>query len=236
MTKPDNSISFEDIMDVFSAVEPKLAPAKEAEVKVTANPEKEIEIKKPEPASQEQPYTPPPLPEPVYEPAPAETLPAPEIAQSPGTPQAGALFAAYNEAARLIRQSLLSFVNEKAVNHMMLGSLEKTALNYPVLKGTNWDKNEKLHEDGSVDVETAERNALKDQASAVESSCEALSYLTYMRLKAVKTGAGKERYEQVKAALLKGLEAATAGFSGAAAWHVKNKVIIPAIKRGDDAQ
>ncbi len=215
MTKPENSISFDDIMEVFSSVENKKLDPEKTEVKIISEPENaslpEIEVKK------------------------AEQDKANDYGIQ-GAPGAAELFKAYNEIGEIIRKTLLSFVNEKAANKMMLGSLEKTALNYPVLKGTNWDRNEKLREDGSIDVDTAEKNALKDNSGTVENFCEALSYLTYIRLKAVKTGAGRERYEQVKNVLLVSLEASTAGYSKAVAWHIKNKVVIPAVKRGDETQ
>jgi len=113
---------------------------------------------------------------------------------------------------------------------MLEKTLEKTALNYPVLKGANWKSDGEISEDGSVTIDAVVKNA----AACGGQTEEALSALFYSRLKSVKLGVGKEKYEDLKSALLKKISVVQAGYPTEVALSMKNNVIGPAFKKGDE--
>jgi hypothetical protein len=139
----------------------------------------------------------------------------------------------YNEISGELGKTLVVFISEKMVDNMMLRSLEKTAINHVILKNTNWDSEGKLHEKGDVDVDRMSKN-MKNAGSASEiQAAEALCSLTQMRLKAVKTGIGAEKYNTAKEAVLAKLKEIGGGFPETSFAFVKDKIIIPAIERGE---
>jgi hypothetical protein len=144
-----------------------------------------------------------------------------------------AMIKLYNEISEELGKTLVAFISEKTVDNMMLRSLEKTAINHVILKNTNWDSEGKLHEKGDVDVERMSKN-MKTAGSAAEiQAAEALCSLTQMRLKAVKTGIGPDKYNTAKEAVLSKLKDIRGGFPETSFAFVKDKIIIPAIERGE---
>lgn len=150
-----------------------------------------------------------------------------------GETEKAAMIKMYEEISEELRSILMSSISEKAVNNMMLRSLEKTALVHPVLKNTNWGSDGKLKEDGSVNFERFMKNIEQMESEKIEKVFSAMMELLAMRLKAIKTGTGVESYKKVSAAINRKLMIIEAGYPKAVSVPVRNKVVEAAIKKAE---
>jgi hypothetical protein len=143
----------------------------------------------------------------------------------------------FNDIRAALQSELFGKIDAKAVENMMLRTLEKTSNNFILLKNTNWDSDGKLRMNGSIDTErfirniTAYKTRIQELGREIE---ESLKALLYMRLKAVKLGFGKEKYETIKNGLIKRLNTAEGGYSRSTAKFVKQNIVDKAIKKGDE--
>ncbi len=143
----------------------------------------------------------------------------------------------FEEIRKVIHADLTSRINPGSVNNMFLRTLEKAAVQYTVLKNTNWDSSGKLREDGSVNSGKFLKNVdcYSDRIKEIDRETEeALGTLLYMRIKSVKLGLGSEKYEAVKRNFLKRVRVAGAGYKSGVINFIKNRVIEPAVKRADN--
>jgi len=150
-----------------------------------------------------------------------------------GETEKAAMIKMYEEISAELRNILMSSISEKAVNNMMLRSLEKIALMHPVMKNTNWDSDGRLKEDGSVDFERFIKNIQQLGHENIEKAFSAMMELLAMRLKAIKTGTGVESYRKAAAAINKKLMIIEAGYPKAVSVPVRNKVVEAAIKKAE---
>lgn len=148
-----------------------------------------------------------------------------------GETEKEAMIRMYEELSSELRLVLLSLTSEKAVNNMMLRSLEKTALIHPVLKNTNWDSDGKLKENGSIDVERLMKNIKQESGGPAEKTAAALMELIAVRLKAVKAGMGAEGLAKAAAAINKKFLIAEAGYPKTVSNLIKDKVTGPAFQK-----
>lgn len=143
-----------------------------------------------------------------------------------------------NEELRKAIYSDLSLkLPEKSVLNMMSKTLEKAALNYLVLRNTNWDRGGNLKNDGSIDIERFLVNIAKyrDQIPEMEREVGmALSALLFMRLRSVKLGLGAQAYADMKDRIRKKLNVLGAGYGKEASKIMTDSVMAEAFKKGDE--
>jgi len=144
---------------------------------------------------------------------------------------------AYDEVRKIIYAELMASCGEKACNAMLLKTLEKAAFGNFVFKNTNWDSEGNLKEDGAIDMERLVRNirGLGPNVRLKTEMEEGLTGLLFNRLKAIKLGLGNEKYETVKTKILKRINIIEAGYRKEIMDAIKNNIIAPAIKKGDEA-
>ena len=148
----------------------------------------------------------------------------------------GELAGAFDELRKIIQEELTVSCGERAAKAMLLKTLEKTAFGNFVFKNTNWDSDGKLREDGMIDMERLVRN-IKILGPTVRLKTEieeGMIGLLYMRLKAVKLGLGQEKYEAVKARIINRIHVIEAGYSRDIMGIIKNNIIAPSLKKGDE--
>jgi len=145
-----------------------------------------------------------------------------------------AMIKMYEELSSELRLTIMSFTSEKAVNNMMLRSLEKTALAHPVLKNTNWDSDGKLKENGAIDVERLMKNIKQESDGGAEKTAAALMELLAIRFKAVKAAMGAEGLAKAAAAINKKFLIAEAGYPRSVSDLIKGKVTGPAVKKAEN--
>ena len=143
----------------------------------------------------------------------------------------------FEELRTLMARELTGLIDTKAINNMLLRTLEKSALNFIILKNTNWSSAGKLRDNGAIDIERVLKNidAYNSQIGELDKEIEdALHTILYMRVKSIKLGLGKDKYETVKDALMKKIRIMEAGYRKEVMNFVKQSVITPAFKRGDE--
>ncbi len=146
------------------------------------------------------------------------------------------LAGAFDELRKIIQDELTVACGERAAKAMLLKTLEKTAFGNFVFKNTNWDSDGKLREDGMIDMERLVRN-IKMLGPTVRIKTEieeGMTGLLFLRLKAVKIGLGKEKYEVVKGKIMKRIQIIEAGYSREIMGIIKNNIIAPSLKKGDE--
>ncbi|PKL91308.1 MAG: hypothetical protein CVV21_08840 [Candidatus Goldiibacteriota bacterium HGW-Goldbacteria-1] len=231
----DNHLSLEDIQEIFGSVMQVIEPAKPAAAVMPAEKEKPAAIL-------EQPYVQENNTDDFMKRAKElekEFAKQTEAAQPVsgfgfyGETEKAAMIKMYEEISAELRNILMSSISEKAVNNMMLRSLEKIALMHPVMKNTNWDSDGRLKEDGSVDFERFIKNIQQFGNENIEKAFSAMMELLAMRLKAIKTGTGVENYKKAAAAINKKLMIIEAGYPKAVSVTVRNKVVEAAIKKAE---
>jgi hypothetical protein len=143
----------------------------------------------------------------------------------------------FNDIKKGFAAELMAGIDKKNVDNMMLRTLEKTAAGFIILKNTNWDADGKLRADGSIDAERLIKNmsAYKDRIKEVDREIEeSLKALFFMRIRAVKLGLGNGKYEAMKAGLMKRVSIAEGGYKKSIAAFMRNRIIEPSVKRGDE--
>lgn len=136
--------------------------------------------------------------------------------------------------ADAVRQELLRSVPEKAVDNMMLKTLEKTALEHSLLKNTNWDSNGKLKSDGAMDLERALMNVRKTEEREEEIIASALSSLLSSRFAAIEKGAGREKYLETAEAVKRKINIIAAGYKKNNVEFYRGEILDPVMKKGDE--
>ncbi len=145
----------------------------------------------------------------------------------------------FDEIRRIMSAELTAVIDKKNVENMMLRTLEKSALAYPVLKNTNWSADGNLRVNGSIDNERMAKNieacamAHDEAARTVE---EALTGLLFLRFKSVKAGLGRDKYADLSKKLSDKMKIIEGGYGAAAVSALKNRIFTTAVKRGGEEQ
>jgi len=143
----------------------------------------------------------------------------------------------FDEVRKIVEAELSAFIEQKAISHMMLRTLEKTAVSFIILKNSNWNSGGKLRENGSIDIERVIKNTetYNSQIQELDKEVEeALKTIFYMRIKSVRLGLGKERYAVLKEKLMTKLNIIKAGYKKEVVNFIKGNVIVPAFEKGDE--
>lgn len=167
--------------------------------------------------------------------------PAPELSyrEAAGAGQMTDTLRMFEELRRAMQSELASLIDKKAVDNMLLRTLEKSAVAYPILKNANWDHDGNLRLDGSIDIERLIKNTETCRETIGEADRaleEALCGLVYFRLKSVKLGLGMEKYAALCGSLKAKEKVIEAGYSAGTAGIIREKVLNNAIKTGDEEQ
>lgn len=135
----------------------------------------------------------------------------------------------FNEEIRkIIEKELVEVMPLRNVNNMLLRTLEKTAVNFLILKNTNFNSDGNLKLNGAIDNERLLQNLEKYKTVIMEIDKEienSLKSLLKMRLNAIKAGLGEKFYETFKINFMKKFNVIQAGYKKSIVNFFKNKII-----------
>jgi hypothetical protein len=169
----------------------------------------------------------------------AATAPEATYKEAVGPKHMKELLAGFDELRRVMYSELEGIIDKKAVENMLLRTLEKSATSFFILKNTNWSHDGNLRMDGSIDTERFMKNTEADAAMIGEvdrAMEEALCGLLFLRLKSIKLGLGKDKYSAICSRLVEKMEIIKAGYGAGSAGVLKNRVLAQAIIKGDETQ
>jgi hypothetical protein len=181
-----------------------------------------------------------PAPAQVSSPATVESMAAELPRMVPGTIEektSAEIVALFEELRKTLFSELALKLPEKSVLNMMTKTLEKSALNFLVLRNTNWDRAGNLIQDGSIDMERFLINIAKYREQLPEMEREvqmALSSLLHLRLRSIKLGLGAPAYNEIKEKLSRKVHVVGAGYGKEALKVIKDGVLPEAFKKGDE--
>ncbi len=138
------------------------------------------------------------------------------------------IFEFNEELRKIIEKELIEILPERTVFNMLLRTLEKTAVNYLILRNTNFSKSGEIRKNGSIDTERLAENIEKYKTQIMELDKEiegALKTLFNMRMGAIKSGLGQKYYESIKANILKKINMIKAGYKQAIFNFFKNNIL-----------
>lgn len=141
----------------------------------------------------------------------------------------------FEEIRKAIVSELEPKIDRKALENMMLRTLEKTAACHAMLKNTNWDPEGNLRLNGTIDMARFIKNvqACADKNGPDAVMAEAFTALLYSRLNSIKQGLGPDVYSVLKEKLHKKTEAIGAGYGAGTTHYFRNNILAPAISKGD---
>lgn len=147
------------------------------------------------------------------------------------------VLAVFEELRRTLYAEVSAHADKKAVDNMMLRSLEKNAACHPVLKDCSWSSAGDLKTDGSVDTERFMKNISAEPVSSQEKSVsEAFSAVAAMRFKSVKNSLGPEKYSRIKNSVLNRMKIIEAGYKKGVVRFMSEEVIEKAVRKAEEAQ
>jgi hypothetical protein len=144
---------------------------------------------------------------------------------------------AYNDLKSAFAKELAGRIDQKSIDNLLLRSLEKTAVNFMLLKNTSWDSTGELKVDGSIDTERFIKNLTlyKESIQEVDKEIEeSLKALMSLRLSAVKKGLGADKYAEIKAGLLRRLAVIEGGYSKPVSGFIKKNVLENSLRKADE--
>ncbi len=141
----------------------------------------------------------------------------------------------FEEIRKAFLSELEPKIDMKALENMMLRTLEKTAACHTLLKNTNWDPEGNLRLNGTIDTARFIKNiqACTDENGPDAVMAESLSSLLYLRLNSVKQGLGPDVYSVLVEKLLKKTAIIGAGYSAGTAHYFSNNILQSAISKGE---
>lgn len=153
-----------------------------------------------------------------------------------GGAETGAVLEFFEEIRKTLSAQLEPKAGKKAIENMMLRTLEKTAAANPVLKNTNWDSEGNLRLNGTIDRARLVKNleACGDRISADQALALALSSLLRLRLNSIKQGLGQDAHSAAVDALVRKAGMIKAGYSAGTAWFFTNSILNPCVTNGDE--
>lgn len=144
---------------------------------------------------------------------------------------------AFNDLKSAFSKELAGKIDQKAVDNLMLRSIEKTSAGFMLLKNTTWDPEGQLKQDGSIDTERFVKNmsAYREQIQEIDKEIEeTLKALMLMRLSAVKKGLGMDKYAEIKNGLLRRSSVIEGGYRKAVSKFVKINILENSIRKADE--
>jgi len=142
----------------------------------------------------------------------------------------------FNEEIRkIIEKELGEIMPIRNVNNMLLRTLEKTAVNFLILKNTNFGSDGNLKLNGAIDTGRLMQNMEKYKTQIMEIDKEienALKTLFNMRMNAIKAGLGQKYFETFKTNFLKKFYIIQAGYSNAIVNFFKKNILYEVFNEG----
>lgn len=143
----------------------------------------------------------------------------------------------FEELRKTLYAEVLAHADKKAVDNMMLRSLEKSAVCHAAIKDCSWSSAGELRTDGSVDTERFMRNISQMTPSEQrEKTAEAFAAVTAMRFKSVKTALGPDKYDRIKNSVLNRMKIIEAGFKKGVVKFMTEEVIDKAVRKAGETQ
>ena len=139
----------------------------------------------------------------------------------------GEVLEIFDDIRAIISDFLSSKLLPKAVKSMLVRTLEKTAVNFLILRNTNWGANGQLKEEGEINADKFLQNIKqnRDQIFELEKEIgEALKTILYMRMKSIKLGTTPDVYENIKNMINKKMDVIAAGYKKDVIIFVKDKI------------
>ena len=141
----------------------------------------------------------------------------------------------FEEIRKMTVSELEAKIERKALENMMLRTLEKTAACHALLKNTNWDPDGNLRLNGAIDMARFIKNiqACADKNGPDAVMADTFTALLYSRLNSIKQGLGPDVYSALKDKLHKKTDSIGAGYGAGTAHYFRNNILAPAISKGD---
>jgi hypothetical protein len=144
---------------------------------------------------------------------------------------------AFNDLKSAFSKELAGKIDQRTIDNMMLRSLEKTAVNFILLKNTSWDSSGELKQDGSVDADRLVKNMAlyREQIQEIDKEIEeSFKALMFMRFLAVKKGLGADKYSEIKNGLIRRAVVVEGGHRKAIAKFIIKNIMENSMRKADE--